>query len=66
MKKCHTPVTRVKNSKLNIKNPDWIIWSAWTDRIIFEELKKTGETESEVIKIMRKNLKTSSFKLWKK
>jgi|TARA_B100001964_G_C13929255_1_gene463772 hypothetical protein len=40
MKKCHSLVARVKNSEQNIKNPDWIIWAAWTDRIIFEELKK--------------------------
>ena len=28
--------------------------------------KKTGKSESDVIKIMRKNLKPSSFKLWRK
>ena len=28
--------------------------------------KKTGKSESEVIKIMRKSLKPSSFKLWRK
>ena len=67
MKKGHSPVTRVKKSKLNIKSPDWVIWAAWADRITFEEIKeKTGIAESGVIKIMRKNLKLSSFKLWRK
>ena len=67
MKKGHSPVTRVKKSEPNIESPDWVIWAAWADRITFEEIKeKTGITESGVIKIMRKNLKLSSFKLWRK
>ena len=62
------PTTKVKNpepkNKLSI---DWIIWAAWADRITFEEIReKTGTTEHEVIKIMRKNLKASSFRLWRK
>ena len=28
--------------------------------------KKTGKTESEVIKIMRRSIKPTSFKLWRK
>ena len=33
----------------------------------FEEIKKkTGKSESEVIRIMRNSLKPSSFKLWRK
>ena len=67
MKKGHSPVTRVKNSEPNIKSPDWVIWAAWADRITFEEIKKkTGMTESEVIKVMRRTLKPNSFKLWRK
>jgi uncharacterized protein (TIGR03643 family) len=66
-KKSTIPVTRVKNPEPNIKDDNWIIWAAWADRITFEEIKeKTGKTESEVIKIMRRNLKPSSFKLWRK
>jgi len=66
-KKGHTPITRVKNPEPNIKDPDWIIWAAWADRITFEDIKeKTGITESEVIKIMRNTLKPSSFRLWRK
>ena len=66
-KKSTIPVTRVKNPEPNIKDDNWVIWAAWADRITFEEIKeKTGKTESEVIKIMRRNLKPSSFKLWRK
>ena len=67
MKKSNTPETRVKKPEPNLNSPDWVIWAAWADRITFEEIKKkTGKTESEVIKIMRKSLKPSSFKLWRK
>ena len=67
MKKGHSPVTRVKNPEPNIKSSDWVIWAAWADRITFEEIKKkTGMSESEVIKVMRRALKPNSFKLWRK
>ena len=66
-KKGNIPVTRVKNPEPAIDDPDWIIWAAWADRITFEEIeKKTGKSESEVIKIMRRTLKPSSFRLWRK
>ena len=66
-KKGHRPVTRVKNPEPKIESPDWVIWAAWADRITFEEIKeKTGKNESEVIKLMRKNLKPGSFRLWRK
>ncbi len=66
-KKGHMPITRVKNPEPKTNSPNWVIWAAWADRISFEEIKKkTGLTESDVIKIMRKSLKSSSFKLWRK
>ena len=66
-KKGNIPVTRFKNPEPPIDDPDWIIWAAWADRITFEEIeKKTGKSESEVIKIMRRTLKPSSFRLWRK
>ena len=65
-KKGHRPVTRVKNPEPNHEDPDWVIWAAWADRITFEDIeKKTGYRESDVIKIMRRNLKPSSFRLWR-
>ena len=61
------PETKVKNPEPKKKNDNWIIWAAWADRITFEEIqKKTGKNESQVIKIMRRNLKPSSFRLWRK
>ena len=48
-------------------NNDEVIRMAWQDRISFEEIeKKTGFSEKEVIKIMRKNLKRKSYLLWRK
>ena len=67
MKKSHRPQTKVKNPEPKVESPDWVVWAAWADRITFEEIrKKTGKSESDVIKIMRKKLKPSSFKLWRK
>ena len=66
-KKSNFPETKVKNTEPTTKNLDWIIWAAWADRITFEEIfEKTGKTEADVIKFMRKSLKPSSFKLWRK
>ena len=66
MKKSKAPETRVKNPEPNLKSSDWVIWAAWADRVTFEEIKKkTGKSESDVIKIMRRNLKPSSFRLWR-
>ena len=68
MKKGLRPITRTANPEPQDKNSiSWIIWAAWADRITFEEIEEqTGKSESEVIKIMRKNLSESSFKLWRK
>jgi len=66
-KKSLFPQTKVKNPEPNKKDDNWIIWAAWADRITFEEIKeKTRKSESDVIKIMRKNLKPTSFRLWRK
>ena len=67
MKKSNRPQTRVKNPEPEAGSPDWVIWAAWADRITFEYIeKKTGKTESEVIKIMRRSLKPRSFRIWRK
>lgn len=40
---------------------------AWEDRTPFEAIKfQFGTSESEVIEIMRNELKESSFRLWRK
>ena len=55
----------MKHLKKKIDTTD-VISLAWSDKISFEEiLKKTGLSESQVIKIMRTNLKTKSFKNWR-
>ena len=67
MKKSHRPITNVKKPEPKQGSTDWVIWAAWADRITFEDIKKkTGKTEADVIKIMRRNLKPSSFRLWRK
>jgi uncharacterized protein (TIGR03643 family) len=46
---------------------DRIIEMAWEDRTPFEAIQiQFGFSESDVIALMRKNLKRSSFKLWRK
>ena len=46
---------------------DRIIEMAWEDRTPFDAIKiQFGIAESDVIKLMRKELKRSSFNLWRK
>lgn len=67
MKKSLRPITKSKNLEPKKGTKSWIIWAAWADRITFEEIKEnSGFTENQVIKLMRSNLKPSSFKLWRK
>ena len=66
-KKSYIPQTKVKNPEPKKKGIDWVIWAAWADRVTFEEIKeKSGLREAEVIKLMRNQLKPSSFRLWRK
>jgi uncharacterized protein (TIGR03643 family) len=44
-----------------------VIRMAWADDVSFDQIKKDkGLCEADVIKMMRTNLKASSFKLWRK
>jgi uncharacterized protein (TIGR03643 family) len=44
-----------------------VIRLAWEDRTSFEEIaERTGFKEGEVIELMRRELKPSSFRLWRK
>ena len=44
-----------------------IIEMAWEDRTPFDAIKDQFDiSEKNVIKIMRRNLRSSSFKLWRK
>ena len=54
---------KIQNSKLINE----VINFAWSDKISFEHIfYKTGLKEDSVIKIMRKELKSKSFKNWRK
>ena len=66
MKKSRRPLTKVKNPEPKVGSESWVVWAAWADRITFEDIKsKTGLSEGDVIKIMRRSLKPSSFRLWR-
>ncbi len=44
-----------------------IIRYAWEDRTTFEQIEdRTGLTEKQVIDVMRRELKPSSFRMWRK
>lgn len=44
-----------------------LIQMAWCDKTSFEDIQAIlGKKESEVIRLMQKSLKPSSFRLWRK
>ncbi len=52
---------------LTEKDIDRIIEMAWEDRTTFEAIEtQFGLKQQDVIKLMRKEMKASSFKLWRK
>ena len=54
-------------SKFSPQQTSQIIRLAWEDRTSFEDIeKRTGLVEKEVIEIMRAELKSASFRLWRK
>jgi uncharacterized protein (TIGR03643 family) len=60
-------LSKAQISKMDIVDLDRIIEMAWEDRTPFEAIKiQFGLAESEVIALMRKELKRSSFNLWRK
>jgi len=43
-----------------------VIQMAWEDRTTFETIEeRTGLTESEVVRLMRSQLRPSSFRMWR-
>tara|TARA_Y100000590_G_scaffold208237_1_gene235820 strand:- start:3623 stop:3922 length:300 start_codon:yes stop_codon:yes gene_type:complete len=67
MKKCKKPLAKKRKHEPKFGTTDWVIWAARSDRVTFEDIKfLTGYTESDVIKIMRRTLEPSSFRLWRK
>ncbi|PQJ16121.1 TIGR03643 family protein [Aureicoccus marinus] len=56
-----------EQTSFNERELDRIIEMAWEDRTPFEAIKfQFGLPEKEVIRLMRRELKTSSFKRWRK
>lgn len=52
---------------LTEKDIDRIIEMAWEDRTTFDAIEiQFGLKEKEVIELMRKQMKSSSFKMWRK
>jgi len=59
-------VMNQKYKNLASEQIDRIIRLAWEDRTSFESIeKKLGLSESDVIYVMRRQLKPSSFKRWR-
>ena len=56
-----------KNIDLNPQQIDRIIEMAWEDRTPFDAIKlQFGIKEEEVIRLMRSEMKPSSFRMWRK
>lgn len=56
-----------ENTILSTVDIDRIIEMAWEDRTTFEAIElQFGLKENEVIALMRKEMKGSSFKMWRK
>jgi uncharacterized protein (TIGR03643 family) len=52
---------------LSERDTDRIIEMAWEDRTSFDVIKlQYGLSEQEVIKLMRREMKPSSFRMWRK
>lgn len=57
---------KANNSSLSLEQLDRIIEMAWEDRTTFEAIKfQFNLSEAEVRKLMKKELKFSSYKLWR-
>ena len=51
---------------LSIEETDRIIEMAWEDRTTFEAIEfQFGLSEQEVIELMRREMKPSSFRMWR-
>jgi uncharacterized protein (TIGR03643 family) len=53
--------------ELSVEEIDRIIEMAWEDRTTFDAIEfQFGLKEQEVIELMRREMKPSSFKMWRK
>ena len=52
---------------LTVEETNRVIEMAWEDRTSFDAIKRQfGLSEDEVIRLMRKEMKASSFRMWRK
>ncbi len=52
--------------ELNQEDKDRVVEMAWEDRTPFDAIEKQfGLPEKEVIKLMRREMKPSSFRMWR-
>ena len=59
-------MTKIKIKDLNSAEVDRIVEMAWEDRTPFDAIDfQFHLKEREIIKLMRTNLKKSSFKMWR-
>lgn len=57
---------RKKIKKNLVTSMNTIIGMAWADRCTFEQIReRTGLSEADVIRIMRRELKPQSFRCWR-
>lgn len=57
----------MKTETISVQDIDRIIEMAWEDRTPFEAIElQFGLMEKDVIAFMRKQMKDSSFKMWRK
>ncbi len=62
-----SPIAPLENQILNEVQIDRIIEMAWEDRTPFDAIKfQFGLAEADVKALMKKELKFSSYKLWRK
>ncbi len=55
------------NTELDLRDVDRVIEMAWEDRTPFGAIEtQFGLTEQEVIELMRREMKASSFRMWRK
>ncbi|MEM6264470.1 MAG: TIGR03643 family protein [Bacteroidota bacterium] len=58
---------RAKLTKLTEAEKDRIVEMAWEDRTPFDAIKaQFGISEGDVIKLMRQEMKPSSWRMWRK
>lgn len=59
--------TMDKSNNLSAEEIDRIIEMAWEDRTTFDAIEQQfGLSEKEVIQLMRREMKESSFRMWRK